>query len=173
VFRWCAGFRARAGPKGRRAVAKILQNKLYVTVTRLQRDCGRPCRKTRRGRSNRGICTAIPRERRGDCLPRRSPPRRRKPVAGSFGSSCACCATCTLPTVFPSLRAHEPLSCRARDPSGPGRRNASKTTCSCEPDSSGEYKRNACKSVQFTNRRIRTFIAAPSARNVNNTEDPP
>jgi hypothetical protein len=26
---------------------------------------------------------------------------------------------------------------------------------------------------QLTNRRIRTFIAAPSARNVNNTEDPP
>jgi hypothetical protein len=26
---------------------------------------------------------------------------------------------------------------------------------------------------QFTNRRMRTFIAAPSARNVNNTEDPP
>jgi hypothetical protein len=27
--------------------------------------------------------------------------------------------------------------------------------------------------VQLTNRRMRTFIAAPSARNVNNTEDPP
>ena len=26
---------------------------------------------------------------------------------------------------------------------------------------------------QFTNRRMRTFIATPSARNVNNTEDPP
>ena len=26
---------------------------------------------------------------------------------------------------------------------------------------------------QLTNRRMRTFIAAPSARNVNNTEDPP
>jgi len=26
---------------------------------------------------------------------------------------------------------------------------------------------------QLTNRRMRTFIAAPSARNVNNTEEPP
>ena len=26
---------------------------------------------------------------------------------------------------------------------------------------------------QFTNRRMRTFIATPRARNVNNTEDPP
>jgi hypothetical protein len=26
---------------------------------------------------------------------------------------------------------------------------------------------------QFTNLRMRTFIATPSARNVNNTEDPP
>jgi hypothetical protein len=27
--------------------------------------------------------------------------------------------------------------------------------------------------LQFTNRRMRTFIATPSARNVNSTEDPP
>jgi len=35
------------------------------------------------------------------------------------------------------------------------------------PPGSGERKR------QFTNRRMRTFIATPRARNVNNTEDPP
>jgi hypothetical protein len=29
------------------------------------------------------------------------------------------------------------------------------------------------KMPQFTNRRMRTFIATPSARKVNNTEDPP
>jgi hypothetical protein len=29
------------------------------------------------------------------------------------------------------------------------------------------------KMRQLTNRRMRTFIATPSARNVNNTEDPP
>ena len=27
--------------------------------------------------------------------------------------------------------------------------------------------------IQFTNRRMRIFITTPSARNVNNTEDPP
>jgi hypothetical protein len=41
----------------------------------------------------------------------------------------------------------------------------------------GIFRRNArgvtCESVQLTNRRIRTFIAAPSAKNVNSTEDPP
>jgi hypothetical protein len=29
------------------------------------------------------------------------------------------------------------------------------------------------QALQLTNRRIRTFITVPSARNVNNTEDPP
>ncbi len=33
----------------------------------------------------------------------------------------------------------------------------------------GDWPRNS----QFTNLRMRTFIATPSARNVNNTEDPP
>ena len=53
---------------------------------------------------------------------------------------------------------------------------------SCGPDSSGERKRANLSNIvraqmsqdaQFTNRRIRTFIATPSARKVNNTEDPP
>ena len=53
---------------------------------------------------------------------------------------------------------------------------------SCTPDNSGKCSRiNLSISVraqlaqdpQFTNRRMRTFIATPSDRNVNNTEDPP
>ena len=34
-------------------------------------------------------------------------------------------------------------------------------------------RRPLARYTQFTNLRIRTFIATPSARNVNNTEDPP
>ena len=52
----------------------------------------------------------------------------------------------------------------------------------CNPDSSGKRSRvnlsisvraQSAQDAQFTNRRMRTFIATPSARNVNNTEDPP
>jgi hypothetical protein len=84
-------------------------NELYGAVIQLQRFCGQPLRPQpfrweRRGRSNRGDHTGEPRQE-GEpgvaqpfCVPRRV----------------------KLPAVFPSLRAHEPLSCRARDPSGPG-----------------------------------------------------
>ena len=186
MSRWCAGCRARASPEGRRAVTKLLPNKLYYTVTRLRRVCGQTCRgpgrqiiaagavsrsphrqvsvagvvnrNSRRGRSTAGVCTATPRNGARDCLP---------------GCSRASRATFTPPTVFPSPRAHEPLSCRARDPFGPGRQKIFKKSCSCGPDCSGGTQMVNCKSVQLTNRRMRTFIATPSARNVNNTEDPP
>ena len=46
-------------------------------------------------------------------------------------------------------------------------------TCSCGPDYSGETQEVQLRVRQLTNRRMRTFIATPSARNVNNTEDPP
>ena len=100
-------------------------NKLYDTVARLQRVCGQPCRgprrqvfvagvepcrKSRRGRSTAGDCTAVPRFRGEECRPQ---------------SSRASRATYTLPTVFPSLRAHKPNPA-GRDPSGPSRRNTSK-----------------------------------------------
>jgi hypothetical protein len=84
-------------------------NELYGAVIQLQRFCGQPLRSQhicwgRRGRSNRGDRTGKPRQEgepeaaQSSCVPRRI----------------------KLPTVFPSLHAHEPLSCRARDPSGPG-----------------------------------------------------
>jgi hypothetical protein len=53
---------------------------------------------------------------------------------------------------------------------------------SCTPDNSEKRSRvnlsisvrdQLARDAQFTNRRMRTFIATPSARNVNNTEDPP
>jgi hypothetical protein len=50
-------------------------------------------RSLRRGRSTAGLYTLAPRDRAGENLPR---------LSGAF------CATCTLPTVFPYLRAHEP-----------------------------------------------------------------
>jgi hypothetical protein len=133
VIRWCAGCRATASPEGRRAAALGLTmkpgslndqnkpNKLYDSVTRLQGVCGQPCRSPRRqafvaevvnrgrrrqaivagmknrslrrGRSTAGIYTSAPRNRARGKLPRLSGALR---------------ATCTLPTVFPSLRAHEP-----------------------------------------------------------------
>ena len=57
-----------------------------------------------------------------------------------------------------------------------------KKSFSCGPDVSGgdtggeSVNRDSGQkagTAQLTNRRMRTFIAAPSARNVNNTEDPP
>ena len=85
-------------------------NELYGAVIQLQRFCGQPLRGPqripwgRRGRSNRGDRAGKPHQKcepgvaQPSCVPRRI----------------------KLPAVFPSLRAHEPLSCRARDPSGPG-----------------------------------------------------
>ena len=84
-------------------------NELYGAAIQLQRFCGQPLRPQRnrcgrRGRSNRGDRAGKPHQKREpgvaqpSCVPRRI----------------------KLPAVFPSLRAHEPLSCRARDPSGPG-----------------------------------------------------
>ena len=85
-------------------------NELYGAVIQLQRFCGQPLRGPqqiswgRRGRSNRGDRAGEPRQKREPVVAQPScVPRRVK-----------------LPAVFPSLRAHEPLSCRARDPSGPG-----------------------------------------------------
>ena len=48
-----------------------------------------------------------------------------------------------------------------------------KKPVSCGPDISGGTQEVNLRVRQLTNRRIRTFIAVPSARNVNNTEDPP
>ena len=44
---------------------------------------------------------------------------------------------------------------------------------SCRPACSGGTQEVKLQIRQLTNRRMRTFIATPSARNVNNTEDPP
>jgi hypothetical protein len=46
-------------------------------------------------------------------------------------------------------------------------------TFSCRPECSGGTQEVKLQIRQLTNRRMRTFIATPSARNVNNTEDPP
>ena len=46
-------------------------------------------------------------------------------------------------------------------------------TFSCGPECSGGTQEVKLQIRQLTNRRMRTFIAAPSARNVNKTEDPP
>ena len=84
-------------------------NELYGAVIQLQRFCGQTLRPQRirwgrRGRSNRGNRTGEPRQEgepetaQPSCVPRRI----------------------KLPAVFPSLRAHEPMSCRTRDPSGLG-----------------------------------------------------
>ena len=46
-------------------------------------------------------------------------------------------------------------------------------TFSCGPEYSGGTQEVKLQIRQLTNRRMRTFIATPSAKNVNNTEDPP
>ena len=94
-------------PRGRRTVqvargGKLNKpNELCGAVIRLQRVCGQPCLCCGRGRSNHGVCTGV---LRGWSWPKRPE------------SSIAFGATSALPTVFPSLRTHEPLSCRGRDP---------------------------------------------------------
>jgi hypothetical protein len=85
---------------------------------------------------------------------------------------------------IPSLRAHQlipagrdPLGdhagnfikiLRLRTETGPNRSRAAQTT-NLFPGPC----RNVDGDAQFTKRRMRTFIATPSARNVNSTEDPP
>ncbi len=85
---------------------------------------------------------------------------------------------------FPSLRTHKPNPA-GRDPSGPYRRNALKNlSCGLKQSlhrflayqESNLWDNISTKRIemrQLTNLRMRTFIATPSARNVNNTEDPP
>jgi hypothetical protein len=56
------------------------------------------------------------------------------------------------------------------------RRNAATALCRLPKFNKAQRIMNlayeAC-ALQFTKRRIRTFITIPSARNMNNTEDPP
>ena len=173
MIRWRAQGRATGCPKGRRtarAVAEPMPDENYDAATRLQRVCGQPSRIDRRGRSNPGMCTEMPRVRAKGFLPQGlravRPLRHQSPVEDPVFR-----ATCTLPTVFPSLRAHEPNPAELE----------------IHPDLAGEMLKNNTlairtvpgtqetnlRTVQLTNRRMRTFIATPSARNVNNTEDPP
>jgi len=98
----------RHGPDGRRRAQHFLTNKPGVEVTRLQRVCGQPCfaqwcHCLKRGRSNRSHYTEKLRD-------------ENEPEVAQLPREFR-----VTPAVFPSLRAHEPLSCRARDPSGPGR----------------------------------------------------
>ncbi len=172
--RWCAEVRMLGRAKGRRTartVAEDLPDDNYVTAIRMQRFCGQRLRgprrqifvagvetsqKERRGRSNRGVRTVVPRDRAGASLPQKFR---------------ALHATCTLPTVFPSLRAHEPNPAELEihpDLAGEMLKNNS-----CGPEDLRYDARDKLLVVQLTNRRMRTFIATPSARNVNNTEDPP
>ncbi len=84
------------------------------------------CRYCRRGRSTVGGCATCSHDRSEAFQPQCSPAQRQPSAAGDHAFR----ATCTLPTVFPSLRAHEPLSCRARYPCGPGRRLHFSNFCS-------------------------------------------
>jgi hypothetical protein len=86
---WCGGGRAAACPGGRRTAADILLYELKIAVIRLQRVCGLQIR----GRFNRGDRTMV---------------RRGRNEADALRNSLALCAISTLPTVTPSLRAHEP-----------------------------------------------------------------
>jgi hypothetical protein len=87
--------------------------------------------------------------------------------------------------VFPSLRAHK-TNPAGRDPRGPCRRITS-NCFSCSPQQFlnrlgamqelillfNDIPTPWIEARQLTNLRMRTFIATPSVRNVNNTEDPP
>jgi hypothetical protein len=109
----------------------------------------------------------------------------RRAASGSaspdFNSGCAsACHRTYGPKVFPSLGAHEP---------NPAGRSSIRTRRPITLHFLPYRLRNLTRSVrvklvscaaskldgdaQFTNRRMRTFIATPSARNANNTEDPP
>ena len=174
--RWCAEVRMLGRAKGRRTartVAEDLPDDNYVTAIRMQRFCGQRLRgprrqifvagvetsqKERRGRSNRGVRTVVPRDRAGASLPQKFR---------------ALHATCTLPTVFPSLRAHEPNPAELEIHPDLAGEMLEKQLLRPGAISGRTQETNFCEAVQLTNRRMRTFIATPSARNVNNTEDPP
>jgi hypothetical protein len=159
----------------------------------LQRFCGRFCRSERPGRYRTGVCTAESRDRGRADKPIRSLAIRaigRMPVVpGATATSLRRLGG----TAFPSLRAH------VLNPAGPAvhrdlagatiqntilvnqlskRITTVRAVRSCPILTSGtllaisEHLEHLRKS-QFTNRRMRTFIATPSARKVNNTEDPP
>ena len=67
------------------------------------------------------------------------------------------------------------LTCRARASlRNLGRRNVIKNLSPALPGQSAwDWQEMKPVVRQFTNRRMRTFIATPSARKVNRTEDPP
>jgi hypothetical protein len=144
----------------------------------LQRVCGQRGRITQPGRFAAGACMAEPRPWSGTHWPCRSIALR---------------AFCMLPTAFPSLQAHELNPAGPAVRSRPGRRKYFKSNLAAPQHSdvarsepvelrlelsartrgvSSENSRLR-KTPQFTNRRMRTFIATPSARKVNTTEDPP
>jgi hypothetical protein len=103
-------------------------NELYDTVIRLQRVCGQPCRNPA-GPFHRWRCMVDTARKSG---------LAENP--NSSGCSRAFRATCTPPTVFPSLRAHEPNPAgRAIHPDLAG--EMLENNLLLWPDSSGGHKR--------------------------------
>jgi len=122
----CAKCRAQASPEGRRTAALVVaklpakRDNLHLLAIPLQRVCGQPfraprrrnfvareepCRETRRGRSTAGICRTELHPQAGNPGRFRAfVPKRHYMPTGSYATR----AIRTLPTVFPSLRAHEP-----------------------------------------------------------------
>ena len=74
--------------------------------------------------------------------------------------------------VCPSLRAHESNPAELEIHPDLAGVMLQKYLSRDSDNSEGPRETILC-SGQLTNRRMRTFIAAPSARKVNNTEDPP
>jgi hypothetical protein len=180
--------------RGRRTKANVLRNRssgLLVAAGQLQRACGRPFRNCRRGRSVLGVSSKVLRRRTGEGNFRSA---RATHAAKEPGTEARCHATeCHRQgrAHFPSLRAHNPILPGAIHRILPAKylkllscsSERSKTSpCATRVQSCWDNARtpmvktrdcSGFRARQLTNRRMRTFIATPSARNVNNTEDPP
>ncbi len=169
-----------AGPEGwRRTSPFSLENQpnnLSNSYIRLQKFCGQPCPhrpkgQLGRGRSTAGARTIVPRVPSGEefapnsralCATQASPAEPATPATycGRWGTP-----------VCPFLRAHEPNPAGLGLPLGT---LAGEMLENCIPRRGNPAPQTKpFDATQFTNRRMRTFIATPSARKVNSTEDPP
>lgn len=92
----------------------------------LQRVCGQPCQINWRGRSTIGFCTRRARKGSGTMCGNATRSGALNPAGDQLsGGVSALHAASTLPTVFPSLRAHELNPAGHAVHPGPGRRNSS------------------------------------------------
>jgi len=184
--RWPNGRFCRAARQGRRTGTQA--KSLSVGAIGFERVCGRPFRKFRRGRLVFGVCSQASRERKElvDCQFARATRAAQEPEtkARDHAADLRFDDRHGAQAPFPSLRTHNPFLPGAIDQDHAGEiLEISSLAVQSGPKSLGTSQElnlawddtspMRMEARQLTNLRMRTFIATPSARNVNSTEDPP